>query len=105
PARPPGPPPLPPEPAPPPPPAALPPPPPPPQTVVVPPTPLPLPPEAPAPKPTEPAEAPLHVGGAVRFGLVLQDPDQPKKMSELHLDPNNYSNAVELRLGGDVTKY
>jgi hypothetical protein len=93
-----------PEPAPP----AMPPPPPPPPTatpVVVPPTPLPLPPEAPAPKPTAPAESPLHVGGAVRFGLVLQDPGQPKKMSELHLDPNNYSNAVELRFGGDVTDH
>jgi hypothetical protein len=43
------------------------------------------------------------VGGAVRFGVILQDPNQPSKMSEFHLDQGNYSNAAELRLGGDVT--
>jgi hypothetical protein len=41
----------------------------------------------------------------MRFGLILQDPDQPKKMSEIHLNQGGYSNAFELRLGGDVTDY
>jgi hypothetical protein len=88
----------------PPPPGAMPPPP---STpVVVPATPLPLPPTAPAPAPAPPAsEAALHVGGAMRVGVKLQDPNQPKKMSELHLDNSGYSNAFELRLGGDVNKY
>jgi hypothetical protein len=47
------------------------------------------------------------VGGAVRFGLIMQDPDNPKSMSELHLDPTAaaYANAVELRLHGDVTDW
>jgi hypothetical protein len=45
------------------------------------------------------------VGGALRFGVILQDPDQPKKMSEFHLDQGNYSNAFELRLHGDVTDF
>jgi len=95
--------------APPPPPLAPPPPPPmeaappPPMAVVTPPTPLPLPPEAPAPAPVK--ETPLRVSGAVRLGLILQDPDLPKKMGELHLDTTGYSNAAELRLGGDVTDY
>jgi hypothetical protein len=35
--------------------------------------------------------------------VILQDPDQPKKMDEFHLDQGNYSNAFELRLHGDVT--
>jgi hypothetical protein len=48
---------------------------------------------------------PLKVGGAIRFGLILQDPDQTKNMNEFHLDPGHYSNAVELRLHGDVTDY
>ena len=47
----------------------------------------------------------MRVGGAVRVGVKLQDPSQPKKMSELHLDNSGYSNAFELRLGGDVNKY
>src|SRR5450432_4308384 len=95
--------------APPPPPLAPPPPPPmeaappPPMAVVTPPTPLPLPPEAPAPAPVK--ETPLRVSGAVRLGLILQGPDLPKKMGELHLDTTGYSNAAELRLGGDVTDY
>ncbi len=41
----------------------------------------------------------------MRFGLILQDPDQPKKMSEVHLDEGGYSNAFELRLHGDVTDF
>lgn len=41
----------------------------------------------------------------MRFGVILQDPDQPKKMSEFHLDQGNYSNAFELRLHGDVTDF
>jgi hypothetical protein len=90
--------------APPPPPPEMPPPPPPPTAVVAPATPLPLPPEAPPPAPAAPPSA-LRVGGAVRLGLILQDPTQPKKMSELHLDPTGYSNAAELRLGGDVTDF
>ena len=48
---------------------------------------------------------PLSVGGAMRFGVILQDPNQPKKMSEFHLDQGNYSNAFELRLHGDVTDF
>jgi hypothetical protein len=82
----------------------MPPPPPPPTAVVTPATPLPLPPEAPPPKPT-PAESPLRVSGAVRVGVILQDPNNPKNMSEFHLDTSGYSNAAELRLGGDVTPF
>ena len=47
----------------------------------------------------------MRVGGAVRVGVKLQDPDHPNKMSELHLDTSGYSNVFELRLGGDVNKY
>jgi hypothetical protein len=79
-------------------------PPPPPAPVIAPATPLPLPPTVPPPPPPPAAaEKPLSIGGAVRFGVILQDPDQPKKMNEFHLDQGNYSNAVELRLHGDVT--
>jgi len=45
------------------------------------------------------------VGGAIRVGFILQDPDQPKKMSEFHMDQGHYSNAVELRLHGAVTDW
>ena len=72
--------------------------------VVTPATPLPLPPEAPPPKPAA-NEGAMRVGGAARLGLILQDPFQPKNMSEVHLDPTGYSNAFELRLGGDVTPW
>jgi hypothetical protein len=81
-------------------------PPPPPAPVIAPATPLPLPPTVPPPA-TPPAavEKPLSIGGAMRFGVILQDPDQPKKMNEFHLDQGGYSNAFELRLHGDVTDY
>jgi hypothetical protein len=73
---------------------------------VAPATPLPLPPTVPPPPPPPSGELkPLSVGGAMRFGVILQDPDQPKKMSEFHLDQGNYSNAFELRLHGDVTDF
>jgi hypothetical protein len=36
----------------------------------------------------------------VRVGFRLQDPDQPKKMSELHLDPYGYDSTVEARFHG-----
>ncbi len=82
------------------------PPPPPPAAVVTPATPLPLPPTSPPPvTPPPPSDSSMRVGGAVRIGVKLQDPNQPKKMSELHLDTSGYSNAFELRLGGDVNKY
>ncbi len=41
----------------------------------------------------------------MRVGFLLQDPNQPKKMSEVHFDPGAYANAVELRLHGDVTDF
>jgi hypothetical protein len=72
--------------------------------VIAPATPLPLPPTVPAPAPAPAATLkPLSIGGAVRFGVILQDPVQPSKMDEFHLDQGNYSNAVELRFHGDVT--
>ena len=78
----------------------------PPAPVVAPATPLPLPPSVPPPPQPPPTELkPLKVGGAVRIGLILQDPDQTKSMNEFHLDPGHYSNAVELRLHGDVTEF
>ncbi len=81
-------------------------PPPPPAPVIAPATPLPLPPTVPAPpQPPETELKPLSIGGAMRFGVILQDPDKPKKMSEFHLDQGNYSNAFELRLHGDVTEF
>jgi hypothetical protein len=75
--------------------------------VVTPATPLPLPRAVPPPPPPPPSESesPLKVGGAVRVGFKLQDPDQPKKMSEFHLDPTGYSNVAELRLRGDLNDY
>src|ERR1700722_1216211 len=81
-------------------------PPPPPAPVIAPATPLPLPPTIPPPA-TPPAavEKPLSIGGAMRFGVILQDPDQPKEMNEFPLDPGGYSKAFELRLHGDVTDY
>jgi hypothetical protein len=39
------------------------------------------------------------------LGVILQDPNQPKKFGEFHLDTTGYSNAAELRLGGDVTPF
>jgi hypothetical protein len=81
-------------------------PPPPPAPVIAPATPLPLPPTIPPPAaPPEAATKPLSIGGAMRFGLILQDPNNPKSMSQVHLDPGGYSNAFELRLHGDVTDF
>ncbi len=81
-------------------------PPPPPAPVIAPATPLPLPPTVPPPaSPPPAAEKPLSIGGAMRFGLILQDPNKPDKMSEVHLDAGGYSNAFELRLHGDVTDF
>jgi hypothetical protein len=81
-------------------------PPPPPGPVIAPATPLPLPPTVPAPAAPPPAAGkPLSVSGGMRVGLILQDPDQPKKMSEVHLDEGGYSNAFELRLHGEVTDF
>jgi hypothetical protein len=36
----------------------------------------------------------------VRVGFRLQDPDHPKEMSELHLDPYGYDSTVEARFHG-----
>jgi hypothetical protein len=52
-----------------------------------------------------PAPNPLSVSAGVRVGFLLQDPKQPTSMSEVHLDPGHYSNAIELRLHGEVTEY
>ena len=77
------------------------------------------PPPAPAPPPAEviptpPGEPiaatpdmmgiPIKVGAGVRVGLRLQDPNNPKSMSNIRLDSPGYGNAVELRFSGDVTK-
>jgi hypothetical protein len=47
---------------------------------------------------------PIKVGAGIRAGFRLQDPNQPKNMSEVHLDSPGYSNAVELRFSGDITE-
>jgi hypothetical protein len=54
-----------------------------------------------------PALTPLNIGFGIRTGMRLQDPAKPKNMTELHFDGvlgGGYSNVVEARFGGDVTK-
>ncbi len=41
----------------------------------------------------------------VRVGFRLQDPDQPKDMSELHLDPYGYDSTVEARFHGTAFEH
>jgi hypothetical protein len=86
------------------PPPSVPPPPPPMPPSPPPPEPPPPPPPPPEPAPVAlPALTPLNMGFGIRTGLRLQDPDQPKKMDEVHFD-GGYSNVVEARFNGDVTK-
>jgi hypothetical protein len=64
-------------------------------------TPAPPPPPPPAPPPpTAPAWGSSF---GVRVGFRLQDPDQPKKMTEVHLDSGAYDTVVEARFHGAVT--
>jgi hypothetical protein len=41
----------------------------------------------------------------VRVGFRLQDPDQPKSMSEVHLDPYGYDSTVEARFHGTAFEH
>jgi hypothetical protein len=66
---------------------------------------------APPPPPPPPAPTPppsmltMGYNFGVRLGFRLQDPDQPKKMSELHLDPYGYDSTVEARFHGTAFEH
>jgi hypothetical protein len=65
---------------------------------------IPIPPGEPVAEQPDMMGIPIKVGAGVRVGLKLQDPNNPKSMSQVHLDSPGYGNAVELRFSGDVTK-
>jgi len=66
-------------------------------------TPTPMPPPPPAPPPPPPSAPAWGSSFGVRVGFRLQDPDQLKKMSEVHLDSGAYDTVVEARFHGAVT--
>lgn len=63
----------------------------------------PSPPAPPAVVPPPPPAFTIGSSFGVRAGLRLQDPDQPKDMSEIHLD-NAYDSTVEARFHGKATE-
>ena len=65
--------------------------------------PAPPPPVVPPPPPPPPEVNRLNTSFGVRTALRLQDPYKPQNMNEVHFD-QGYSNVVEARFWGDVTK-
>jgi hypothetical protein len=68
-------------------------------------TPAPPPPEPPPPPPAPPSPFKWGSSFGVRVGARLQDPNQPKNMSAVHLDSYAYDTTAEARFHGSVTDY